>query len=217
MTMRQSVLGSFPREVWRPVVISAALVVLAVIALSPAPVQGEKPGAVVVVNEESQPVPVAGTLALAPGSQVGLTPGVTVDVGNTSANPVLVRNVDRNAAPEPFHLRGDAICTTGEVKGILGSNDTGKLMVVENVSFMVQIRKGFAVTAATISLGSAIPSVVFNVLPTPEIISTFSRYGGSAAVKAYIQPGGQAELSIAETSNGQCNLHFDIAGVLVDP
>jgi hypothetical protein len=58
---------------------------------------------------------------------------------------------------------------------------------------------------------------VFNVLPAPESISTFARYAGSAAVKGYIPPGGSAQLSIAETSNGQCNLHFDVAGVLVNP
>ena len=217
MTIRQSGKGIFARQVLRPMAISTGLLVLLVAALSPSPVQGEKPGAVVVVNADTQPVPVTGTVAIAPGSGVGLTPGTTVDVGNTSTNPVLVRNVDSNAAPQPFHLAGDEVCSPGQVKGIAESNETGKLMVVENVSFMVQIRKGFTVTQAAMYIDSGIPSVVFNVLSIPEIISAFSKYGGSAAVKAYIEPGRQASLSIAETSNGDCNLHFEVTGVLVNP
>jgi hypothetical protein len=215
--MRQSGLGSRVRQFWRPAAISGGLLVLCVLALSPSPVQGEKPGAVIVVNENTQPVPVAGTVALTAGSSVGLTPGATVNVGNASTNPVLVRSVDGAAAPQPFHLTGDEGCTTGPVKGIAQSNDTGKLMVVENVSFMVQIRKGFAVTQAALYIDSGIPSVVFNVLQIPEIIGAFSKFGGSAAVKAYIPPGRSASLSIAETSNGDCNLHFEVTGVLVNP
>jgi hypothetical protein len=215
MTMRQSGLGSRVRQLWRSVAISGGLLVLSVLALSPSPVQGEKPGAVIVVNDQTQPVPVAGTMALAPGSSIGLTSGATVDVGNTSTNPVLVRSVD--AAPQPFWLAGDDSCSSGQVKGILKSNDPGKRMVVENVSFMVQIRKGFAVTQAAMYIDSGIPSVVFDVLQIPEIIAAFSKFGGSASVKAYIEPGGQASLSIAETSNGDCNLHFEVTGVLVNP
>jgi hypothetical protein len=177
----------------------------------PAAAQGAvKPLLALIVNDAANPVPVA----LAQGSLVGLTPGSTVAVGNTSANPVLVQNVD---GPQPFHLMGDEVCRSGEVKGILATNDTGKLMVVENVSFMVQIRKGFAVTQAAMYIDSGIPSVVFGVLQIPEIIGAFSKFGGSAAVKAYIAPGRNASLSIAETSNGDCNLHFDVVGVLVNP
>jgi hypothetical protein len=193
----------------RPVAISTGLLVVYVTALTPSPVQGEKPGAVVVVNDRSQPVPVVGAVTLAPGG--------TVNVGNTSDDPVLVRSVDGAAAPQPFRLAGDDVCSSGPVKGILESNNTGKLMVVENVSFMVQIRKGFAVTQAAMYINSGMPTVVFDVLQIPEIIGSFSRFGGSAAVKAYIEPGGQAALSIAETSNGDCNLHFEVSGVLVNP
>jgi len=184
----------------------------------PAAAQGAvRPLLALIVNDVGNPVPVAGTVALAPGSQVGLRPGGTVEVGNTSTNPVLVRNVDGNAAPQPFRLDGDEVCSPGLVKGIVASNDTGKLMVVENVSFMVQIRKGFAVTQAAMYIDSGIPSVVFGVLQIPEIIGAFSKFGGSAAVKAYIAPGRNAALSIAETSNGDCNLHFEVTGVLVNP
>ena len=78
-------------------------------------------------------------------------------------------------------------------------------------------RKGFAVTQAAMYIDSGIPSVVFGVLQIPEIIGAFSKFGGSAAVKAYIAPGRNASLSIAETSNGDCNLHFEVTGVLVNP
>ena len=176
----------------------------------PAAAQGAvRPLLALIVNDVGNPVPVAGTVALRPGG--------TVEVGNTSTNPVLVRNVDGNAAPQPFRLDGDEVCSPGLVKGIVASNDTGKLMVVENVSFMVQIRKGFAVTQAAMYIDSGIPSVVFGVLQIPEIIGAFSKFGGSAAVKAYIAPGRNASLSIAETSNGDCNLHFEVTGVLVNP
>ena len=91
-------------------------------------------------------------------------------------------------------------------------------MVIEYVSFEVQIRNPYYVTAASLEFGLR-PIVAFNVTPLPSSIQQFAEYGGSTAVGLYLEPGGRMDLTIAKTGGGDSdgNLHLVLSGYLVEP
>jgi hypothetical protein len=128
----------------------AAGVGLVVAALSasgalPAAAQGPfKPVLSLIINDATQPVPVTGTingtvnatltapLTLAPGQTVGLVGGSTVNIGNTSDNPVLVREL--TSARVPVSVFNFCQFTGQECYKDLYTVPAGSHLAIEHVS-----------------------------------------------------------------------------------
>lgn len=116
----------------------------------PAAAQGpNKPVLSMIINDATQPVPVTGTIqgtvnatltgpvTLAPGQTVGIVNGATVNIGNTSDNPVLVR--DLNSARQP--VRVFSFC---QFSGFICHKDlytvpTGFHLVLEHISMQGEL------------------------------------------------------------------------------
>ena len=191
-----------------------------------------------VINTTSEAVPtsaqgttqIAGNVAVsslpavqfAGGSSVSISNTPTVQVGNTSANPVPVVNLGAAAALQPFQT--DTSATQGPGSNVstitLATVPTGKTLVIEFVTATGQVPPGQHVELMEIisvapPFGGASHQLLIN--PQPDAVIGDALFRSSQTVKIYAQ-GGSTVQSILRRSSSAGNATFgvSISGYLVD-
>lgn len=127
---------------------------VAMYILGSIPVDGAPaPNQVTVANTSANPVPtvaqgtttVGGTVNIGNSPTVGISPSAnTVQIGNTTNTPVLVRDVDSNAARQPFQATTNLVFTSGfnNQGAFIASVPAGKRLVIEYVSMVLLLPTG---------------------------------------------------------------------------
>src|SRR6185436_261139 len=153
----------------------------------PAAAQGPfKPMLSLIINDATQPVPVTGTingtvnatltepLTLAPGQTVGLVGGSTVNIGNTSDNPVLVREL--KSARVPVSVFNFCQFSGFECHKDLYTVPSGSHLAIEHVSMDGQLFNPQEFGDMRLMLGVLGPDTHYGSPPyeffVPQVIST---------------------------------------------
>ena len=190
---------------------------------------GPTPGVnVTVTNPPSSPVPVTGSVTGSVTGTVGLTPGTSVMIDSTVADPVRVRNV--NDAIQP--VQATQTCTTTAIGcgGTLYTVPSGKRLVIEYASLSVCALPGqSAQLSISTTLGGAAVEHFVNIAPpaagpgstsigcNPLVNTGSSLTAVGQSVRLYADAGTLVGANADRTSNvGDANFTFSISGYLVD-
>jgi hypothetical protein len=190
---------------------------------------------VLVVNPTSLPVPtaaqgtttIAGSVSVAntpavtfaPGASVGIDPASnTVQLANTTANPVPVFNL--NDASQPFQV-GAGITQSGTNVSLIdiATVPAGHRLVIEFISTIGQVPPGqhvelMEIITVTDPFGGATHELLVNAQP-PAVSGDFL-FRASQQVKLYANAGSQVKaLFRRSTSAGNATFGVTISGFLV--
>lgn len=155
------------------------------------------------------------TVNLGTGNTVGINGSVTV--GNSSTNPVLVRDVD-NAARHFLQASGDiSIANTAEFSISLLDVPSGKRLVIEYVSLTAAVPTGEKLLAMVTTLQ---PFGAQLSWPLPLIsqgtFGTSDKFVAGQPVRLYVNPGGNVSGTLIPSITGSVSGTFTISGYLVD-
>ena len=181
---------------------------------------------VVVVNTSANPVPVQvqGTpnVNIAKMPTIGIdTSRNTVQVGNTTASPVLVRDVD-NPARQPFQAGVNVTLNqpTAAFVQTVAIVPAGKRLVIEYVSAIADVpvdqKVVISVLCQNLSASRAV-SHVFPVTPQGTFPGPIDRLVASESTRIYVEPEDSVNFIVNRNSAaGTANCLFSISGYLVD-
>ena len=180
---------------------------------------------VVVVNTSAHPVPVQvqGT----PNVNIANMPAVgidasrnTVQVGNTTSSPVLVRDVD-NPARQPFQAIVSATLNPSVAAFVqnVAIVPVGKRLVIEFVSAIADVPADQKVVISVFNQDKFASRGVSHSFPvTPQgTFSGIDRLVASESARMYAEPEDSVNFVVSRNSAaGTANCFFSISGYLVD-
>jgi hypothetical protein len=168
------------------------------------------------------------TVHVAPGAAVAITGTPTVQVGNTSVNPVVTRDADRRAE-EPVMLSGTfnlASGTGAQTGSLVLSSPTftvitavppGQRLTAKFLSVEFTVPTGQMVSVALISkLGNASMGQAISLSP-PQTIGLQDTYRTSQPVLVFVDPNSTVDVFVTRfPSTGAATANVEMTGHLVD-
>jgi len=173
-----------------------------------------------VVNTTSEPVPTQAVGTTTVSGSVSIANSPTVQVGNTSASPVAVRDVD-NPARHPFQFYATFSKTGGN---LIVDNQiavpAGKRLVIETITLQAFVPAGQKLLAQLHMVGGG-TFVQHNIMLTPQGGFNFDLldyFAATETVRMYADQGSAVPLHVTRSSN-DANFwggSYTVAGYLVD-